>query len=311
MTIGGRFMLTEDEIDTIKSNIFHRSIDAIPNYQSFLWHTTTYKEITANLPKSSQAVVIDIWGCIALSPYRDKIINTLFNVDRENWEIIFEFRDKYNILHEYGKTSIDVALFSSDIGIFIESKFTETINDGCYYWRECKCNGDYCEDQTLLRKGKFKCTFNAQWFKGDSLSKDYIKYWDYIPKIYNLPYDEKGDIKPCPFKNQYQIMRNLCLSKAIELSPLYEKIKHTINYLAYFNSIKFDLYNKVLNNNYSEEIKKYLFDENSINFMHYNGLLNKKYGIIDLAKKVVENNINELNVFNELEIWINNKIEAV
>jgi len=288
-------------IENIKRNIFFRAQDIIKNYSTFLWHDYASEQ------NSSQVIAIDIWGCIVLSPYKDEIINSIFNECEENWEIEFEFRDRDNILNEGynpknlydARTSIDVVLYCRDKVKFIESKFSENYFDICYYSKNY-CNGNYEIEEYFKnqkKSGIYKCPFEGK----------KIRYWDFIPQIYNLPYDSNGNLMPCPFKFQYQIMRNLCLGKAIEKTSN----KKISNYLMYINSPKCKMYDRINNQNYGDKLSKYLINKTRLSISHYNGILNNEIGVINKAKNVVQNDSNELKIFDDLEKWINRKIDEL
>jgi hypothetical protein len=250
----------------------------IIDYQIFPWDKDKFGNIRTMYPNSSQAIVLDIWGCISLSKYKDDIINIIFIPDnpQKDWQIRFEWREEYNFLHEFVRTCIDIIIYSGNLLFVIESKFSENHIDKCS-WTEGKerngykpeCNGNYEIEIASFRKGNsYKCACDGV-NHGTGGTWGNIKYWEYIPKLYLLPYDINGDIKPCPFLYQYQIMRNLCIGKVFE-----EKYDYVVkNYLIFINSEKCNVSNKILNENYIEEVTKYLIDKNRLTFINYNGIV--------------------------------------
>jgi hypothetical protein len=70
--------LDQQKIERIKNNLYVRSVDFIDNYYNFDWHEDSDKI------NSSQALAIDFWGYLKLSPYKTKLINMIFNKKEDN-----------------------------------------------------------------------------------------------------------------------------------------------------------------------------------------------------------------------------------
>jgi hypothetical protein len=299
--------IDEDLLSKIVENIFCRSRNAIYKMPFDGWHRDDgTKEIDTHKPNSSQAIVLDVWGCIMESQYKDLIINILFDLDEKDWKIDFEYVDEDNVTHlneTYyfdktknelidARTRIDVLLTSANIIILTESKFIESNDDNC---SQCykNCSGNYMVEPCFYQKRTASCAFS-----GKTLYRkpNPIKYWDYIPLIYSL--DKGKNYKPCPFYDQYQIMRNMCLGKALEKKTR----KETVNHFVYIDSPKCYIAQKIQCKNYKQKITKDLIDKDRLIFHSYQEIIN------DIKNKIKAINKNEYKVWVELEEWINHKI---
>lgn len=279
----------EKKIESIKENLFFRSQKSIPDYYSFDWHN--YKgEIDTNKINSSQAIAIDFWGCLKLSPYKNQIINRLFSKNCDAWDILFEYTNK-NILSEKRPTQIDVIIESESIAIIIESKFTETNGGMCSQTKKSEngysqCNGNY-EFQTNHKNGiKSKCALTG---KG-------ILYWDYIDSL--TKFDKNETYYPCPFKNsEFQWMRNICFATA------YAKYKNIGSecYLVYYKSDKCAISRKIQNQKYLGELKEKIQNPRMFVPLSYNDLLDQVIVFLDSIDRV------EKQVWVELHNWLKEK----
>ncbi len=193
-----------------KNNIFYRSQDAIEDYNSFDWHKYK-KEPDSYKPQSSQALAIDVFGCLKLSPIKNQLINLFFkNTSNSDWKMKFEYSDE-NLLNEKTSTQIDVVLESNKLVYLVECKFTET-GGSCSQTNKLKsignlpqCNGNYEMQKNPHPDYNFesKCALTG---KG-------IRYWEFIDKLFT--YSSSNEYHPCPFKgSEYQWMRNICFTKA-------------------------------------------------------------------------------------------------
>lgn len=270
----------EANLKQIKKNVFPRSLTSESNIKL---RKDAYKI------NSSQALAIDFWGCIKLSPYKDRLINEIFNKKADGWDIKFEFKSKTN-LNEKTPSQIDILIEIPDYAIIIESKFTEKSGGGCSLAKKnnngiLQCNGNYSSQTNPLNNIVSSCPLSG---KG-------IKYWDYISKL--TKYDKDVDYSPCPFiKGEYQWMRNICFAEA------YAEIanKHTESFLAYFQSPKCKISNDVDNNIYLGKLSDQLINPKAFSPISYNSLL-------DICLKCVEDDINEKLIWLELKKWMYNK----
>jgi hypothetical protein len=281
--------ITEEKINSIKENLFYRSRNVINNYNTFNWHKNG-NQIDTDCINSSQALAIDFWGCIAMSEYRNEIINLLFGKKKLGWTIDFEFEDKA-LLAEKKSTQIDILLKSSNIAIFIESKFTETDGGSCSQLNKTKkgliqCSGNYEEQTNPVNGITNKC----------SLSGKGIKYWDYIESLTDFKKSE--NYQPCPIKKgEYQWIRNICLAEA------YSK-KNDVKaetFLAYLDSKKCPIADKVKNNTYLGKLEGKLSNRDMFRPISYNESLDK------IVKYLGKKNEDEKQVFIDLKKWIEDK----
>lgn len=276
------------KIKSIKKNLFYRSINSINDYFNFDWHN--YKgNIDTDKINSSQALAIDFWGCLKLSPYKNQLINMFFDKNGTNWELIYEYIDK-SLLSEKRPTQIDIILESEKCAVIIESKFTEQDGGGCSQINKTKkgfyqCNGNY-EHQTNPKNNiKSKCSLIG---KG-------IKYWDYIDILTNFKKDKTYN--PCPFiGGEYQWMRNICFAEA------YAKTKHKKSdcFLVYYKSKKCSISEKVNDKTYLGKLKGKIKNPNSFLPISYNELLEKAILYLDF-------DTDEKQIWVDLQKWMNKK----
>lgn len=278
--------IPEEKVKSIKKNLFDRSVDSIKDFSTFYWHNDI------ECINSSQALSIDFWGCIESSTSKNEIINLLFNKNESNWTMKFEYKDKH-LLNEKISSQIDVFLQGFSNAIFIESKFTEKNGGSCSQLKKTKkgliqCSGNYENQVNPDNNIENRC----------SLSGKGIKYWKYISELTSL--SENDTYKPCPIKNgEYQWVRNICFAKA------FSEKNNNINvetYLAYIDSEKCPIANKVNNDTYLGSLKGKLYDTNTFRPISYCDSINK---IIDFLNGKDED---EKQVFIRLKEWIKNKI---
>lgn len=239
-------MIDTETIKRIKSNLFYRSINSIIDYGKFDWHKGQNKKIDTDKINSSQALAIDFWGCIITSPFKNQLINLIFNKNEKNWEVNFEYSDKSLLSETRAATQIDILIKNDNYVMVVESKFTEKDGGSCSQVNKTKkglfqCNGNYEEQVNPINNIKAKCALIG---KG-------IKYWDYINEL--TFFSDRNDYKPCPFKKgEYQWMRNICFAEA------YAK-KNSVkaeSYLVYLKSVKCPISKKVNNDTYLGELKE-------------------------------------------------------
>jgi hypothetical protein len=279
----------KEKIKVIKENLFERSIDAICDYEKFDWHIYN-GEIDTDKVNSSQAIVIDFWGCLKLSAHKDHIINKLFNKDCNNWTIKFEHTDK-SLLSEVTPTQIDVIIESDSCAIIIESKFTEAKGGSCSQTSKTKygqiqCNGNYEEQINPVNGITSKC----------ALTGKRILYWDYIDTLTN--FKKNMEYNPCPFqKSEFQWIRNVCFSEA------YAKHKNieSESFLVYYESEKCPISNKVKKQSYLGKLKENLRNSESFKPVSYNNLLEQTISYLDSIDK------KEKSVWMELRKWMQEK----
>ena len=155
-------MIDTKKLQNIKNNLFSHSINAIDCYNSFNWHKIN-SEIDTDKVNSSQAVVIDVFGLLKLSPYKDLLVNSILNKNEINWDIVFEFTDK-TLLNEKKSTQIDIMISNKEDIILLESKFMKSDSSSCSQPSK-QCNGNYEEQVNPKTKIKNKCSLTAKGMK--------------------------------------------------------------------------------------------------------------------------------------------------
>jgi hypothetical protein len=114
---------------------------------------------------------------------------------------LLKMEHEVSALGEPRPTSVD-ALFSGPTKVAVEVKFTEAEFGRCSrpgltedkpnYARD-HCDGNY----TVQRKRKTRC----------SLSEQRIRYWDFVPHLFD--WNAGQDHHPCPLESTYQLARNV------------------------------------------------------------------------------------------------------
>lgn len=286
-------MINQEKIDQIKSNLFHRSKDAVWDYHTFPWHKSKSGEIDSDKAKSSQALTIDVFGCLKNSPILNLLINRFFNFGEENtWEVIFEYTDR-NALNELTASQIDVFLKGRLVNVFIECKFCETSGGPCSQTKRLKnrsfaqCSGNYELQKNPVNNVEAKCSLTG---KG-------IKYWDFASEIFSLSPNE--DYYPCPFKGEaYQFMRNIAFSRAISrLNNL-----PSYNFLFYFDSTICPFKRKVEKKKQFGILSKIILDRGLIKTFSYQEFIKSCIEISEFEK-----NMNEKKVWVDLNDWLSKK----
>jgi hypothetical protein len=200
----------EQTFDGIKANLFPASHAAIGDWKAFRWHR--YKGIIqTSKPNSSQALAIDVFGTIKVSPEKDRILGALAQkcgIPGDGpWALKLEWNDPDNFLREPAPTQVDALAIGSLSFLVIECKFAET-GGACSQTRRDKtiglpqCSGDYVmQENPRNPKTTGRC----------ALTKKGIRYWETIPRLFDLDADQ--DYQPCPFKGPaFQWMRNVVLA---------------------------------------------------------------------------------------------------
>jgi len=85
--------------------------------------------------RSSQALAVDVFGTIALSPARDAVLNALaadLGLPAGGpWQMELEWWDRENALNESQSTPMDVVLRSPRLLLCVECKFAESDGGVC------------------------------------------------------------------------------------------------------------------------------------------------------------------------------------
>lgn len=111
---------------------------------------------------------------------------------------------EYSVSHlgEPRPTSVDLWV-NGTCRIAVECKLTEADFGTCSRPRlregkDKNFSRDYCDGSYSIQRGRLsRC----------SLTEIGVKYWDFIPQLFN--WENKGDLSPCPVGNTYQLVRNV------------------------------------------------------------------------------------------------------
>jgi hypothetical protein len=155
---------------------------------------------------SSQALAQSVFGNLIaydksalLRELKDAGGEPIFPSDSGTARCVLEYEVKY--LGEPRSTYVD-AFFTRGHRVAVECKLSEQDVGTCSRPRlkpkDDNYESDHCDGSyTRQRNRSRRC----------SLSAIGIKYWDYIPRLFDWPGDE--DQTPCPLKDTYQIVRNI------------------------------------------------------------------------------------------------------
>ena len=175
-----------------------------------------------NSLKSSQALCQSVFGGILIFG-RLELLNGLqaecgrpaFFDDYHDYSLEMEYEVDFLGEKPNGRTSIDVMFLGKQNRVAVECKFTEKefgtcsrpkLKKDCWGYKEQKCNRNY----QIQRGRNERC----------SLTQIGIRYWDFLPKLFN--WDADRDYTPCPFEKSYQLARNALaatVSKEGKLDP--------------------------------------------------------------------------------------------
>jgi hypothetical protein len=204
------------DLAAVRANVFAQAHPAVADWLGFNWHRDRANRIQAHKVHSSQALALDVFGTIAVSEDRDRVIAGLADLvglpTEGPWTLSFEWRDPDQLLNEPRPTQVDVLAESPTAFLLIECKFTEPGGRCSQIARlrrgrakgNPQCNGRY-EPQINPENGTHaRCALTG---KG-------IRYWEIIGEIFDL--DPMASYNPCPFRGDaYQWMRNLALAAAL------------------------------------------------------------------------------------------------
>lgn len=212
--------------EKLRANIFPHAWPAVEPWKKFPWDRGD-RGIRTWARNSSQALAIDVFGSIKVSPDRDAILGALARhiglPSSGPWSVHFEWTDPYNsgTLNEKRLTQVDVVLKNRASLIFCECKFTEKQGGSCSrpvprkeFPQTAQCNGNYEVQSDPVRYALFDFYGIAPPDAKCALTREGIRYWSYIPSV--LKYDAESIYRPCPFAgSDYQLMRNLVLCSRV------------------------------------------------------------------------------------------------
>ena len=160
-----------------------------------------------NSLKSSQALAQSIFGALLVFDRLDVLAGIAaecgrpaFFADNRAWDL--EMEHKVDTLNEKppSRTSIDVLFSNRTQRVAVECKFTEKEFGMCSRTdRKLKLKdpSKYCDGNYRVQSGRReRC----------ALTETDIRYWQYLPRIFNWP--AESDHFPCPFNPGYQLARN-------------------------------------------------------------------------------------------------------
>jgi hypothetical protein len=168
--------------------------------------------------KSSQAIALSVFGNLKMYGFLG-LLNKLH--DEQGCPIFGDesitsenFRMEYRIdsLGEPRPTSLD-ALIAGKHPVAIECKLMETEVGECSRpnLKESVSNyeRDFCDGTYTVQNGRnSRC----------SLTEIGVKYWSHVPRVFK--WAEDADLKPCPLRANYQLVRNLlAVSVPIDAMP--------------------------------------------------------------------------------------------
>lgn len=172
--------------------------------------------------KSSQALTESIF----LNLFENDCMNLLTSVvdDDElplmgSWQgssdgIICEYEVSW--LGEPRPTSIDV-FFNGDYRVAVECKLTEREFGSCSRPRLKPEISEYCNGSYEIQKNRSqRC----------SLAEIGVKYWDFVPQIFK--WNTGIDLKPCPLRFNYQLVRNVIAATTWEDGGFSTKRGHAL-----------------------------------------------------------------------------------
>ena len=202
---------------TIEANLFPAALPAVEPWQTFRWHSAAGNVCNSYKEHSSQALMIDVFGTLKVSPQRDRVLDRLALAlglpAGGPWDIELEWHDPDNLLREKTSTSADAIAASPHALIFFEGKFTETDGGTCSQTRpipsgrhkgQAPCNRAYTPQVNPANGRTASCALTG---KG-------LRYWEIVPEVFSFPNDL--GYRPCPFAGPwFQWMRNLTVCWAV------------------------------------------------------------------------------------------------
>jgi hypothetical protein len=156
--------------------------------------------------RSSQALAQSVFGTIGAFGCLDLLTEVTaedgrpaFFKNSRDWTLSLEH--EVDTLGEPRPTSIDVLLSGPNHRIVVECKFMESDFGTCSRPRlkpgEASYAKQHCDGSYRVQAGRTKRC---------ALSEIGVRYWDYLPQLFNWPSDR--DHEPCPFGDVYQLARN-------------------------------------------------------------------------------------------------------
>lgn len=212
--------ISMDKLLALKANIYEAAHPAIDDWYAMDWHTDQSDVVDGDVPHSSQAFCMSVWGSLAGHAQAIGLGALRASADLgAEWEFLdgdhdleFEFEDR-SLLNEFGSpkaTNVDVLLTFDGYVVAVESKLTEAFG-GCGQVAKRKCSGDYQPGSDLKTGSDAPCRLQIQ--EGRRTPR---KYWDVMSVL-----GESGAFPhetPCPFAGgSYQVIRNIAVAYELGL----------------------------------------------------------------------------------------------
>jgi len=210
-------MLSPQETRAIKANLFKAAHGIFEREPSFRWHKDRTGRITADRPRSSQALAVDLFettrSLSASQVVLDAWMEHLGIPSTGSWNITLESEMPRTLLGEPRPTQVDAVLQSDKTLVLFECKFTEAgggrcsqtdpIREGAHAGA-IQCNGRYELQTNPVNQIESRCTLTG---KG-------VRYWEFVQPT--LGFNSAIDHAPCPFVGgNYQLMRNTVAAYAL------------------------------------------------------------------------------------------------
>jgi hypothetical protein len=286
--------MDENTRTSIASNIFHAAHSAIEDWDKFPWHKGNGRIYTSQF-NSSQAMVIDVFGTIKVSPEKNTFMNRVAQkmgfTSSGSWEILLEWPTPKTLLREPRPTQVDAIAQNDALVILFEGKLSETEGGRCSQPEPIKkgrnkgvvqCNSNYELQTNPVNHQENRCALSG---KG-------IKYWDYISKVFNI--DSTQNYKPCPFAgSSYQWMRNIVLAQALSE----QNKKQPVFILVYADSPQLHMARYIASEEW-QQFLNLLRNNTSVKTISFQQ-------IVALAQEANPGNP----IWQELAVWIDKKIK--
>jgi hypothetical protein len=276
--------------ELIRNNIFPPSWNAVKEIEGFRWHDEAYKI------NSSQALAIDVFGYLQISPNRDIILDELSSKlgfpSESPGRIQLEWNDPLNLLNERkARTQVDVVIRNEQSLVFAECKFTEPNGAPCRQTQPfshgpkkglIQCNGRYQEQLNPYNDVTSKC----------ALTGKNIRYWELIDEIFQ---DQIYEYDECPFAGPwYQWMRNITLCYEIaKTQGLFSTML-----LVYADDSEFNMVHEIRSQKWSDFLS--LIKPNTIGV--------KAVSYQQLLDTITDLNTSDQDIWLDLERWILSKM---
>jgi hypothetical protein len=170
-----------------------RLLAFIPPYERHKWFRSM---------NSSQALAQSVFGNLSLYGYLEALSDLLDDEGQVLFsaaqliQVNFCMEYKVSYLGESRPTSLD-GYIAGNYRVAIECKFTESEAGSCSHVQLKPGHPTWCDGKYTVKESNHRCPLTT---KG-------VKYWRYVPDLFNWKNDE--DHSPCPLFRNYQLVRNV------------------------------------------------------------------------------------------------------